>query len=158
MTQRNLTEPIGTKCMTDTGIIFAIINEDDGNREEGLKFAKSISNKKIFPIITDYIVDELLTLVMKRMGYMATLKVRDFIQSGYYELYKIKETDYENTFNIFFKYNKDRRGKKGISFTDCSSIVVSNTLGIKYIASFDPHHDVFKGRDVIRIDDPAWLI
>lgn len=146
-----------SECLIDTGIIFSMINKKDPDRVNGLKFAKSIKEKRIIPLITDYIVDELLTLVIRKKGIMEAIWVRDFITSEYFKFHKIEESEYDETFRIFFKYNKNRRKQKGISFTDCSNAVVSNRLGVEYIASFDTGLDVFQSKNIYRIDDPTWL-
>ncbi len=146
---------MSVKCLIDTGIIFSMINEKDENRENGLKFAESIKSEQISPIITDYIVDELLTRIITKLSIVEAIKVRDFIESGYFEFHKIEESEYEETFRIFFKYNQNRRKKKGISFTDCSNVVVASKLSIKQIASFDSGFDVFK--NICRIGEPNLI-
>jgi predicted nucleic acid-binding protein len=145
---------MATNYLIDTGVIFAMVVKEDENRDAGLRFATEIRQGSIKPIVTDYIVDELLTLVLNKKGIKIARIVRDFIKSRHFKIHQINQSEFDETLALFFHYNS----KKGnISFTDCSNCVVSRELEIKYIASFDSDHDVFHNVGIHRIGDPSWV-
>ncbi len=88
-------------------------------------------------ILTDYIVDELLTLAISRgnkeFALTISKRVRDL--AG---VKKITEEDFYKAWEIFDRY-KD----KSWSLTDCISYVFMKRSGIKKAFAFDPHFDQF---------------
>lgn len=87
--------------------------------------------------MTDYIVDETLTLIRMRIGLEAAKKWWDAVSaSARVRLVTVDGSDLEAAREIFFKF-KD----KGFSFTDCTSFAVMKKFRIRMALSTDRHFE-----------------
>lgn len=90
-------------------------------------------------VTTDYIVDELLTLFASRG--QKTLGVRwlqNVLRRNSARLVRIAEADFEAAASLYERFQD-----KAWSFTDCTSYVVMQRLGITQAFSFDQHFRQF---------------
>lgn len=130
--------------LVDSGFLFAFIDKDDPNHEVADKIMiRALSGDYGKLIVTNYIVDEVLTLSRVRTKGCASGKaLQTFLKS------KKEKT------NIFFNIIISQKlidiceeyyqiyCKKGLSFTDCSLLACMKEYQIEYLASFDK---TFKG-------------
>ena len=90
-------------------------------------------------VLTDYILDELLTLALfrvdKKFALLVSRKVRDLFSP---DINKITEQDFNEAWEVFDSYQD-----KDWSFTDCTSYVFIKRSGILKSFAFDPHFDQF---------------
>ncbi len=89
-------------------------------------------------ITSDYIYDELLTLFRSR-GHLD--RAKDWVnqaRAGRCEIVRVTDADLLNATEVFFDYRD-----KAWSFTDCTSRVVMERLGIRCAFAFDDHFRQF---------------
>lgn len=117
----------------DTGFIVALELEKDENHKAAVRINKEIASAAYgHTYISDYVLDEILTLIMAR-----TNDVSMAVKTGTYlkpsaNLIRIGDYAFDEAWNIF-KSQKVAR----FSFTDCTSISVMKEHDIKNIATFD---------------------
>ena len=91
------------------------------------------------PVITDYILDEVVTFVRKRKGATASIEMLDAItHSPRLRLVKVETRHFEAGLQLFRTY-------EGLSFTDAVSVAVMRDLDIEVIYSFDSDFDGIPG-------------
>ena len=120
----------------DTGGWFALSVTNDMNHAVALKwFARQ--REPLFT--TDYVVDETLTLLRSRGQGLAALALgQQFFDGSLATIYYLTEADIRHTWQVFTRY-----ADKEWSFTDCSSKVVMEKLGITEAFAFDQHFRQF---------------
>jgi predicted nucleic acid-binding protein len=88
---------------------------------------------------SDYVLDETLTLLFKRMGSQlacaAVENLKQAMAKGVLSVERVDWSRFEKTLSMRLKYSD----KPDISFTDLSSMVVMEKLAIKAIITADPH-------------------
>ena len=90
-------------------------------------------------LTTDYIIDETLTLLRARGERKRALLVGTrFFRHDLAEIHKITSADLTLAWETFEQFDD-----KGWSFTDCTSKVVMEQLGIKLAFAFDHHFHQF---------------
>ena len=86
-------------------------------------------------ITSNYIIDEILTLVKIKLGFHVVISLGQKLwNQEIATLVRITEEDESIAWKIFVQY-KD----KGFSFTDCTSFVVMERLKINTTFAFDDH-------------------
>jgi len=93
-----------------------------------------------YPVTSDYNVDECFTLLLARRKNLDLLSnLHSFIYgdeksgiSKIIQLFKITQRIYENTWEMFKKYNDPE-----LSFTDLTILEICKELNIQYLASYD---------------------
>ena len=95
-------------------------------------------------VTSDYVYDELLTLFCAR-GQMDRARVWiEQVRSDRCVLVRITSDDIERATDMFFRF-----ADKDWSFTDCTSFVVIQRLGIQRAFSFDEHFRQFGAVTVV---------
>lgn len=90
-------------------------------------------------IITDYILDEVVTFVRKRKSAVASIEVLDaMVYSRHLNLVKVENRHFEAGLQLFRTYER-------LSFTDAVSVTVMRDLNIDVIYSFDSDFDGVPG-------------
>jgi predicted nucleic acid-binding protein len=120
----------------DTGGWFASVVPSD--RDHARATAWLDANTE--PLVTsDYVLDEVLTLLRAR-GHadLALTMGQDLIDQRTAALYHLDELDIRRAWDVFRQY-----ADKQWSFTDCSSKVVMERLGIATAFAFDQHFRQF---------------
>ena len=120
----------------DTGAWYARYVVDDVDHVAAVKWFTSVSDRLI---TTDYVIDELLTLLKVRGYPEIAFSVGEPLLSGVAcQLEFVRPTDLERAWKIFAKFRD-----KAWSFTDCVSRVVIERLGINTACAFDEHFRQF---------------
>ncbi len=118
----------------DTSALIALFNPVDTFHSKAKEWF--VTNRPKL-ILTDYIIDELLTLALSRgnkeIALTISKQVRDI--GG---IRKISEEDFYKAWEVFDSYQD-----KNWSLTDCTSYVFMGRSGIKKAFAFDPHFDQF---------------
>ena len=126
----------------DTGGWFASIVPTDRDHEAAVRWLAT--NRE--PLVTsDYVVDEVLTLLRAR-GYQtraAALGERLFTNQ-LAQIHYLSIDDILATWDVFRRF-----ADKAWSFTDCSSKVVMERLGITRAFAFDHHFRQFGSIEVV---------
>ena len=128
----------------DTGIFVAFHNIRDVNHKRARELIKRAVSGEFGPLYTsDYIFNESVTVALIRtkrpsiainVGKMILGKL-DKIPPFLIRL-NVDEETFKEAWKLFQKY-----AEKGLSFTDCTSISLIKTKGIKSIMSFDKGFD-----------------
>jgi predicted nucleic acid-binding protein len=125
----------------DTGFILAIRNSDDNNHAKATKIMKEcLSGKFGRIIVSNFVFDETVTLTLVRThNKNLVMDIGNYIfNSPRIHLLHLSETEFLATWEMFLKYFE-----KGLSFTDCSILVMAKLFENNvFIATFDSH---FKG-------------
>jgi predicted nucleic acid-binding protein len=119
----------------DTGAWFAASVPSDNDHVAATAFMKSNTDRLV---TTDFIYDELLTLFRAR-GY--TDRAADWVEQvrqNHCDMVRVTTSDIQNATDVFFRFHD-----KEWSFTDCTSRVVMERLGINQAFSFDEHFRQF---------------
>jgi len=91
------------------------------------------------PVITDYILDEVVTFVRKKKGATASIEMLEaMIYSPHLRLVQVKTNHFEAGLQLFKTYER-------LSFTDAVSVAVMRDLDIEVIYSFDSDFDGIPG-------------
>ncbi|MCX5810137.1 MAG: PIN domain-containing protein [Proteobacteria bacterium] len=121
------------RVFVDTSAWVAYFDKKDTNHESALKMWQQLKQEKTILCTTDYILDEMLTLLKIRANSDAALiAVNAIIQSPSTEVIWIKEKLFMGALKLFEKYNDQR-----FSFTDCISFEVMKTSNIQKAFAFD---------------------
>lgn len=121
----------------DTGAWYALIVPDDPRHTAAAKWYRT----NVYDLVTtDYVVDELVTLLMVRGQRRRITLVREAVFEGeFIAIEHVTVDDFRQAFAIHEKF-----ADKEWSFTDCTSKVVMERLGIRTAFSFDKHFRQFQ--------------
>ncbi len=120
----------------DTGAWFAYFVRRDPDHASAVAWMQQ--NRQ--PLVTtEYVLDELLTLLKLRESHRVATAAGDVLWTEQVaRLESIGPEDLANAWAVFRKFDD-----KDWSFTDCTSKVVINRLGISEAFAFDHHFDQF---------------
>lgn len=120
----------------DTGAWYARYVADDADHAAAVEWFANVPDRLI---TSDYVIDELLTLLRSRGENHIALSVGALLLSGAScQVEYVQPADVENAWTVFSTFRD-----KEWSFTDCTSRVVMERLGIKTACSFDEHFRQF---------------
>ena len=120
----------------DTSAWFAAIVPDDRNYEIVQKWLESNSDQLL---TTDYVIDETLTLLKARGEYRYAIELGAHFFGGELAIVaKVENGDLLRAWELFRDYSD-----KEWSFTDCTSKVVMERLGVKTALAVDHHFTQF---------------
>lgn len=116
----------------DTSAWYAYFDNSDADHPAAVEFMNNLPS----PIITsNYVIDETLTLLRTRIGHSLAVSIgKQFFSKHLAQVVRITEKDERAAFKLFTQY-----ADKTFSFTDCTSFVVMQNLGIKQAFTFDKH-------------------
>jgi len=120
----------------DTGAWFAYFVRRDPDHQSARNWVSTNES----PLVTsDYILDELLTLLKIRESYaVAVAAGKVLIGEKICQVIKVTPEDFTRTWSIFVQFSD-----KGWSFTDCTSKVIMERLEISTAFAFDEHFEQF---------------
>ena len=126
------------RLFVDTSAWAALADSTDANHELAVLFRDEAAGKYRL-ITTNYILDELYTLLLMNVGYLQTVTFKrriDFLtQQGTLQIIWILEDTANNAWRVFEQFNVDKHW----SFTDCVSYVVMQQRQIIEAFTFDRH-------------------
>lgn len=120
----------------DTSAWYAIFSSDDVNHELANETLASIRAQLV---TTDDVVDEALTLFRARGETLRSLKFgSSVIDDSFAEIVTVDREDFSKAWYVYRRYID-----KAWSFTDCTSRVVMERLGIQKAFAFEEHFRQF---------------
>lgn len=120
----------------DSSAWFAGVVEDDTDHPAASQWFED-NNERLF--VTDYIIDETLTLLRARGEHRKALEMGNlFFETNDIFVHFLSQQDVRQTWDVFKAFSD-----KGWSFTDCSSKVVCELFDITHAVSFDKHFRQF---------------
>lgn len=122
----------------DTGAFLALEDESDKHHIQAIDFRDQIIRKGFYKIVTSsYVLDEILTLIRVRISISASINFcRKIRSSNIVNIHSITKEDERIALDMFEQYDD-----KSFSFTDCTSFVVMQKMGISEIFGFDRHFE-----------------
>ena len=124
----------------DTSAWYAIEDASDENHAIALLFEEEIAGK-CHLVTTNYVLDEIYTLLLDKIGYTDTVRLKRSIdimsKLKVLAVVHISESMAEDAWEAFEKYNIDKQW----SFTDCTSKVVMEQREITEVFAFDHHFE-----------------
>lgn len=128
----------------DTGAWHAVVDRTDANHTRAVAWLTDNAERLV---TTDYVIDETLTLLQAR-GYAerAIVLGERFFESSdeLATVAYLTEQDVRHAWDVFRRYRD-----KEWSFTDCSSKVAMERLGIAAAFAFDQHFRQFGSLRVV---------
>jgi len=124
------------RSFLDTTVFIAATFPKEKHHKEGRAILTSIEKGALGkPVITDYILDEVITFVRKRKSIAASIETLDAIlYSPRLKLVKVDNRIFEAGIQLFKTYER-------LSFTDAVSVATMRDLGMEIIYSFDSGFD-----------------
>lgn len=123
----------------DTWGWINLFNRKEKHHRQVKKLYKEMRNKQGTIITTDYVLDEVYTLLFKRLSVELAVKafeaISTAIENDYLNLVRITPERFEASQKLRLKF----QDKPDISFTDLTSMVVMQELGITDILTGDAH-------------------
>jgi hypothetical protein len=126
------------QILVDTSAWDALADGSDPNHEIALLFRDEIAGHCRL-VVTNYILDELYTLLLMNIGYQHTVDFKRrldvLVQEGVLEVVWVSEDITAEAWAVFERFNVDKQW----SFTDCVSYVVMKQRGMTEAFAFDHH-------------------
>ena len=120
---------------------IAVVDRKDPYHETAKPFYQEYVNGGGIPITTDYILDEVLTVLRRRLAHEVVIKfgegILDAVRVQKLRFELIDNRRREKAWELFKKY----QDKPDISFTDFTSFVVMSEFKIKNVFTGDEHFE-----------------
>ncbi len=128
------------QVFVDTSAWDALADSHDAHHEPALLFRQEITGRAQL-VCTNYVLDELYTLLLLNIGYQATIKFKTkldiLIQERVLSVVWVTEAIAQEAWQVFTQFNVD----KNWSFTDCVSYVIMRHRRIVEAFAFDHHFE-----------------
>jgi predicted nucleic acid-binding protein len=125
----------------DTGAWVALEDKRDSQHAAAIKLKQDLLLTQTRLITSNFILDETLTLLLLDVGYMHTVRFKrlldGLIRNNAVALFHITPDLETEAWGVFVRFNRDKRW----SFTDCTSKVLLERLGVIEVFSFDHHFE-----------------
>ncbi|MBI5142831.1 MAG: PIN domain-containing protein [Nitrospirae bacterium] len=120
------------RIFVDTGAWYALVDRNDPVHGLAAEFLRA----NTIPLITtNFILDEAVTLINKRLGWKIASDVGGRLRDGLAaSLTAVGDKDEDAAWAIFLKYRE-----AGFSYTDCTSFAVMKRFGLDTAFTFDAH-------------------
>ena len=115
----------------DASFIIAYKIENDVHHKKVVDIMTKITNGDYGnPIISDYIFDEIVNVILQKLGLSSTKEIGELLINSV-DIYHVGKL-FEESWKIF----KNQKNTN-LSFTDCSILALMTKEKINYIATFD---------------------
>lgn len=132
-------ERLPVKLFIDTWGWLEIEDRRESRHQEVEKFYREFRRRRGIAFTTDYVLDETITSLFKRLPFnladQSLRIIQDSVTLGFLRLEPITEARFEKAIELRRKY----ADKPRISFTDFTSMVVMSELGITDVMTEDDH-------------------
>ena len=120
------------RIFVDTGAWYALVDKKDPDHSAAASFLK---NNKIPLLTTNFIFNETVTLLRRRLGWVIAVHFGSHLKdSRLTTLVAVQRENEERAWELFLKF-KDQ----DFSYTDCTSFAVMEALKVDTAFSFDRH-------------------
>lgn len=120
------------RVFLDTSALYAYINSKDPDHEKVKNYIHGFKGQFI---TTNFVFDEIVTLVLARMGHdKAVIIGETLLNTKVAFLARVGPNDEKKAWELFVN-----RSDKTYSFTDCTSFVVMKRLSLGKSLTVDPH-------------------
>ncbi|MDI3280183.1 MAG: PIN domain-containing protein [Bacillota bacterium] len=116
----------------DTSAWYAYINAGDPDHGRVRSAMEELAGRLL---TSNYVFDELITLVLRRLGHQAAIKVgRALLNPAEVVMERVRAVDEQKAWEFL-----QRRPDTRYSFTDCTSFALMQRLGLKRALALDDH-------------------
>jgi predicted nucleic acid-binding protein len=123
------------EVFVDSSGLYALADHRDPFHSAADRCVRKLLAAGIRLVLTDYIVDESMTLAVARAGSPAALRLLDIVEkSSAFDWQWIERQRFAAAL-AFFRKHADHH----YSFTDCTSFVVMRELGLREALTTDKH-------------------
>ncbi len=123
------------RLFVDTSAWFALYYRRDQAHRQAARFWGELRRRPARLTTSDYILDETVTLVRARGGHSAARSLGDYLlKSEVVDLAEVSSLVRDQAWDLFVRHDD-----KDFSFTDCTSFVIMQTLGLTDAFAFDEH-------------------
>lgn len=123
----------------DTWSYLALAHRHDNHHQSVVRAYKELRRQQYWFYTSDYVFDELITLLFRRAPYQEAVTFVESLMLGVERGTLIVEKISVERFTSAWTLRKKFRDQLRISFTDLTSIVVMDELGIKQVFTDDDH-------------------
>lgn len=117
----------------DTSAWFSLADSGDKDHEQAVRFVETQPSL----VTTNFVIDETITLVLRHLGYWPARRIGERLWSGKAaHIIWVSIADQREAWELFKRYSD-----KAFSFTDCTSFVVMERLGIQHAFAFNKHFE-----------------
>lgn len=118
----------------DTSMFFALVNEKDQFHNSAVAIWEKLKTSNAVLTTSNYILDEIFTLIRIRRGLEVVDKFRQSLANQYkVKVMRVTVSDEARAWDYFLNNWKD------LSFTDCVSFALMKRLKVTRAATFDNH-------------------
>ena len=129
------------KVFIDTWGWLTLRDRKESRHQEVKDFYRQFRDQNGIIYTSDYVIDETITLVFKRLPFKTAKeslsKIDKAIEEGYLQVEWVTPERFEKAKGLRLKY----QDKPKISFTDLTSMVIMKELGVKDIITGDEHFE-----------------
>lgn len=120
------------RIFVDTGAWYALVDKKDPDHSAAASFLK---NNRIPLLTTNFIFDETVTLLRRRLGWSIAATFGKRLQdSKLTTLVPVQGKNEERAWELFLKYRD-----QDFSYTDCTSFAVMKAFKVDTAFTFDRH-------------------
>ena len=128
------------QIFVDTSAWDALADRNDANHKSALLFRDEIA-KRCKLVVTNYVLDELYTLLLLNIGYQGTVYFKHrldvLVETQVLEVVWVSQDIATKAWEVFAQFNVDKQW----SYTDCVSYVVMKRKEIAEAFAFDHHFE-----------------
>ena len=119
----------------DTAAFLAMENRRDAHHEEAIAYRRACLKKGKQLVTSDYVLDESYTIIRMRAGHATAVQFGEALRaSRLLRIEHITLETVEDAWSLFREFSDHE-----FSFTDCTSFVLMEKLGIGSAFTFDVH-------------------
>lgn len=134
--------PINRSIFVDSWAWLALANKRDSWHQVAARGYEQIKAEGWFLVTSDYVLDEVITSLFKRVDFDGALKFIDALISDVKaEQISLERID-EERFNYAWMLRSVYRDKADMSFTDLTSFVLMKELNISRVFTGDHHFEM----------------
>jgi predicted nucleic acid-binding protein len=132
---------VATPVFVDTGAHYALTDANNPDHAEAVRTLQKIERLRHALITSNFVVSEVYTLLLKRLGQKVALSYVNGLRSGSTTLIRVTVDDEERVWEILQQYRD-----QDFSYVDATSFAVMERLNIGAFFAFDTHFSVVRTR------------
>jgi predicted nucleic acid-binding protein len=130
--------------LLDASLFCSYFNVDDVFNNKSIRLIKDIlSGMYGKPVITDYIFDEVISVIMRKCGKERALIAGNYLLNSSFMLIHIDKSVFDQAWEIFNE-------TQDFSFTDCTILAFLRLNGITKLATFDKAFEKISDIEIIK--------
>lgn len=134
--------PTDRSIFVDSWALLALANKSDRWHQVAAKGYMDIKRNGYFMVTSDYVLDEVITSLFKKVNFDGALKFVEALLSDVKADQLHLERIDEDRFNYAWLLRNVYRDKPDISFTDLTSFVLMRELDISRVFTGDHHFEI----------------